>query len=288
MFRLFTVVSPAARSRRACGYPVLLVTVMFRLDKQQLIQATILGGHGSLCSLHQAGRRLIPCSPEMIVQSPLRLWLTSKATCLPDEPSAPFPGTFALPWQVMTFALCLCRLLICCSGQLTTLRRGHSTALMTAHRPPARTMRLRSPRCLHWRPRRLPVVPQWACLSPGSLQQACCLPSSLQRVRRQRSLQWATRQRSLQWATWQRSLQRACRQDQPLPLAMPRCAQLRSLVCCSRSPQLGPQHSVWLLEITPWLPTCRVVQAQYAQEPPSRWPQPAAAVRALQQTVQNS
>ena len=48
----------------------------------------------------------------------------------------------------------------------------------------------------------------------------------------------------------------------------------------------GPTACAWLLEITmlPCLPTRRAAQGQYAQEPPSRWPQPAAAVRALQHT----
>ena len=41
--------------------------------------------------------------------------------------------------------------------------------------PAAGIMGLRSPRCLPWRQRWHPVVPQLVCLSPGSLQQACCL-----------------------------------------------------------------------------------------------------------------
>ena len=130
---------------------------------------------------------------------------------------------------------------------------------------------------------------------------------SLQQARRQRTLQQATRQRSgppaqrqrsqhpphgqrsRQQATRQRSLQRASRRGRPLALVVPRCAQLHGLVCSSSSPQLGLQHPAWLPEITllPRFLTCRVVQAQYDEALLPRWPQPAAAVRALQHAAQS-
>ena len=157
----------------------------------------------------------------------------------------------------MTIAPCLCRLLVC-SGPLTTLWRGLPTALTIVT---------------------CPLLESWGCAAQG----ACPGGSD--------GIQWCR--------SWCACPQAACSRravsTQPAAGLSPGSAsaagraKVRTASWSCYSPQLGPQHADWLPEITllPWLPICRVVQAQYAQERPSSWPQPAAAVRALQQTAQD-